>query len=200
MTKPVLLLDMDGVIADFHGTLLEVYNAKHNADIKREHCTNFEFSVCLGKDIHDDMERIYNAPGFFASIRPTEGSKLVVPQLLEIADVEICSAPTKIKDKVTGEKRLNAACAFEKINWIHQEFPALSKDITLAINKFRYRADVLVDDALHNQARWCKSHPGGLGVLIDQPWNQTQRLPRNCVRTSLKEVPDLLKEHFGNQA
>lgn len=198
MTKPVLLLDMDGVIADFHGTLLDAYNLKHQKDIKLEQCTHFEFSICLGKDIHDDMEKIYNAPGFFAGIRAFEDAKLIVPQLLDLADVEICSAPTKIKDKVTGEKKLNAHCAFEKINWIHEKFPALSKDITLAINKFRYKADILVDDALHNQARWCKAHPQGLGLLINQPWNQTQRLPRNCVRTNLKEAPSIIKQFFGN--
>lgn len=196
MPKPVLLLDMDGVIADFHGTLLEVYNAKHNASITLEQCTNFEFSVCLGKEIHASMESIYNAPGFFASIRETPHASVVVPKLLELAEVEVCSAPTKIKDPNTGEKRLNASCAFEKINWIHERFPVLSKDITLAINKFRYRADILVDDALHNQAKWCKAHPYGLGILIDQPWNQTQRLPRNCVRTKLIDVPELIKEYF----
>jgi 5'(3')-deoxyribonucleotidase len=187
---------MDGVIADFHGTLLDIYNRDHKEDIKKEHITTFQVEQCLGEDVWIKMEKIYNSPGFFASIKPVESSKGVVQELHTLVDIEICSAPTKIVNAKTGERQLNAHCAFEKINWIHEHFPSLSKDITLAINKHHYRADILVDDALHNQAQWCKAHPNGLGILINQPWNQTNRLPRNCIRTSINEVPALIKEHF----
>lgn len=198
MNKPHILLDMDGVIADFHGTLIEVYNKdeSNSPKVQLEQCTNFEFSKCLSKDIHARMLAIYMAPGFFSGIRPFSEAKSVVNELMTFTELEICSAPTKIFNEETQKKQINAQCAFEKINWIHQHFSELSRSISLTINKYNYRADGLIDDALHNHAKWCKAHPNGVGYLIDRPWNQTKRLPRNCVRTTLIEVPALVKEHF----
>lgn len=187
---------MDGVIADFHGTLLDKYNAQYKTSFTLDQCTTFEFSECLGVEVWDQMEQIYNAPGFFSEIRTIPGSDRLVSNLIEIAEVEICSAPTKLRDSNGHKKFINADCAARKILWIHDNFPSLSSNITLAINKHRYKADILVDDALHNHAQWCKAHPGSIGILIDRPWNQTKKLPKNCIRSTIDEVPDIVKERF----
>jgi 5'-nucleotidase len=191
-----ILLDMDGVIAAFHQLLLKKYNQLYNNSYTLDDCKQFEFSKCLGVDVWDKMLEIYNAPGFYSELEVVPGAIKAVDELLEIADVEICSALIKIKDK-TGKHWLNADCAACKINWIHKHFPKLSESITLTTNKFRYKADILIDDALHNIRPWCLANPEGLGVIINQPWNQTDTLPKNCARAIIEEVPNIVRKYFS---
>lgn len=196
MPKPVLLLDMDGVVANFAKTLIEEYNKTFNASLSLDQWTSFEVSHCFGKEAFDKMEPLYNAPGFFEKIEPYPGSLEVINDVAEKVHIEVCSTPTKLPLS-DGKRQLNPHCAFEKFEWIHKHLPVLSNNITLTTRKHLLQADVLVDDALHNIATWCKSNPGGIGFLVDRGWNQTTNLPRNCVRKNLSDLPAFLKKEYG---
>lgn len=193
---------MDGVIVDFPNAVINAYNEQakleHWSPVSIEQWTHFEMSLCFGKEVHSRMEKIYNAPGFFLSLKPYPGAIEIVHKLTDIANVDVCSAPTKFINS-KGEKQVNPYCLFDKVSWIHKHADILSKNMIMASAKHRVRANYLVDDGAHNIARWCHAHPEGTGILIDQRWNKNLRLPKNCIRANLGDVISIILEDFPDK-
>lgn len=163
MTKKIILVDMDGVIADFEQGFLHEWKKKfpHHPYIpleKRKTCRIIDdYSNELGKDV----ESIYTAPGFFYSLPPIEGAKEALIKMQQSAhDVFICTKSISNFEN----------CILEKYQWIAQHLGyEWTKKIIVARDKTLIYADFLIDD---------KSEITGLKkpywkyVLFDKPYNR----------------------------
>lgn len=114
----IVFLDMDGVLADFDGSL--------PPDQRRPSGSS-----------HWDPPAMFE-PGFFRGLKVMPGAKPAVATLMasKKLDVYVGSKPTT--------KNLN--CPSEKYQWIEEHFPDLLRKVVLVCDKGLLRGDVLIDD------------------------------------------------------
>jgi 5'-nucleotidase len=107
-----LLVDMDGVIADFETEFYERWRRRYpdeyivEPDARRGWNMELQYPEHLRTQVRD----VYMEPGFFSSLKPVAGAL----EALNVAaaagfDVRVCTAPMKH----------HRTCAQEKIGWLH---------------------------------------------------------------------------------
>ena len=164
-----ILLDMDGVIAQCHQKVLEVYRDQHGADSvpfdePTEYWmeTNFPDPVEAKKRIYD----IFKMPGLFASFAVQPGSQEAVTQMIEDGhDIYFCSTPMFS----------NPTCCDDKISWINKHFFGMGDKLILTAHKRMVAGDLLVDDKPHISGH---HEPTWKHVTIDQEYNKMLEVPR----------------------
>ena len=140
MSAPVILLDQDGVLADFDTaveTILE--NLGHNpAMLQRTTWQTFDdIKTCFGNDVAKTVEDQVHAGNFFATLGVVDGAQQAVVELFDAGcEVFVCTSP----------KLSNERCAADKIGWISEHFPQLRRRVIITKDKTLVRGDVLVDD------------------------------------------------------
>lgn len=133
-----ILLDMDGVLADFDAALFR--DTAHFIDwpqvsLNREHrfCTDV-----LSSRNAKRVRRFIEETPFFRDLPVIPGAKEGVDAMLSAGwDVWVCSKPLEA----------NATCASDKMEWIKRHFPELVGKVILAPKKSMVKGDILLDDA-----------------------------------------------------
>jgi 5'(3')-deoxyribonucleotidase len=192
-----LLLDMDGVITRFFKRIFDLYFEQYGVRYHEEDLKRHALEDLVGSEVYEKMAAIFNAPGFFASIEPYEGAIDEVNALNEMCDVWITTAPTTWKDPKTGRRGVNPHCMVEKMAWISDRLPTLTRRVIITKDKSIIRGDALADDSDHNFGPWAEANPTGLAAVIDQPWNRSAAMPKNAVRTTLHELGGVLQLAWG---
>ncbi|XP_019615097.1 PREDICTED: 5'(3')-deoxyribonucleotidase, cytosolic type-like [Branchiostoma belcheri] len=139
-----VLLDMDGVLADFEGQFLKNFREKYPQDpfVPLEDRSGFYVTkqyYALGQDIGTKAFGIYEEKGFFLSLQPIEGAIEAAREMadMEGVDVYICTSPIK---KYTH-------CVVEKYQWLDKH---LGKEwmerMILTRDKTVINGDLLIDD------------------------------------------------------
>ena len=141
MLKPILLLDMDGPIADFdlafwqycqeQGFELNI-DSLDDPNRKRFMTENF---------VHDDerleARRQIDTTRWFIDLPVTKGAAEGVPELVKVFDVWVCTKPLEV----------NPYCRDDKGAWLRNHFPYLEHKMILAPKKSLVLGDILLDDA-----------------------------------------------------
>ncbi|CAH1273769.1 NT5C [Branchiostoma lanceolatum] len=139
-----VLLDMDGVLADFEGQFLKRFREKypHDPFVPLEERSGFYVTkqyYDLGQDIGTKAFSIYEEKGFFLNLQPIEGALEAAREMAEMegVDVYICTSPIK---KYTH-------CVVEKYQWLDKH---LGKEwmerMILTRDKTVINGDLLIDD------------------------------------------------------
>ena len=132
MIKKVLLIDMDGVVADFRKYILD------NSTIT---ASEFDNST---KEIEDRVDQFCIAnPTIFEYLEPIEGAIESVTALFEHYDIYFCSTPMYLVPESYKSKRI----------WLEKYFGELaSRRLILTHRKDLIKGDILIDDRLVNGA------------------------------------------------
>lgn len=140
MTKPIILLDMDAVLFDFHNGLRDLviedaYINGYETQIPGEFETWSLFTE------HEETDRaisnVLNSQRFFAELEPMPGAIEAVHTLRETATVFFCSTPF----------HTNPHCAEDKAYSLNKAFGlGSSQSLILTSDKTVVMGDVLVDD------------------------------------------------------
>lgn len=157
MTKTVLL-DVDGVLANFIGSVLDVVRAVTGASYTPEHVTQFDFTKSL--DLHADdarevKRRVSEVPGFWSGLSPFDEAIEGVARLREVAEVVIVTSPwnscrTWLHDRET---------------WLKRHFDIPHSHVIAANAKHYVTGDFFVDDKTETLVRW-RDRNGRIGTAI----------------------------------
>ena len=142
--KPLLLLDMDGPLANFDKALYAVcqhlgieLNIKGLSDPNRKY-------YMTDNMVHDHeklmIRDLLDTSHFFQYIPVTDGAIEGVKELMEYFDVWVCTKPLDA----------NQFCRDDKMWWIKEYFPALSSKVIMAPKKSLIFGQTLLDDAPDN--------------------------------------------------
>ncbi|NWX11926.1 NT5C protein, partial [Aegotheles bennettii] len=139
-----VLVDMDGVLADFEGAVLRGYRARFPGEPRVELAARRGFSVreqdrCLREDLGAKVASIYESPGFFLELDPIPGALEAVQEMTHMQDTEvfICTSPLRKYEH----------CIVEKYKWVEKHLgPEFVERIILTRDKTVVSADLLFDD------------------------------------------------------
>lgn len=159
----IILLDQDGVLADFEHAFLDAWRVRHPdiAPVEFEDRKSFHIREDYPPELRGMAEAIYTAPGFIRNLPPVPGALQAVKELLALGmDVRICTSPlTQFEN-----------CVAEKYLWVEKN---LGRDATarliLTKDKTLVQGNLLIDDKPQIEGavtpRW--KH-----ILFDAPYNR----------------------------
>ena len=149
--RPVVLVDMDGVLADFERAFYKHWAARYPerrlpAPEDRQHSQIIDD---LPEPWHRDARLITHAPGFFRDLPALSGALDGVRGLSALYDTWICSTPLR-----EGSSSLS-----EKLEWVEHHLGAeWTERLILTRAKYMIDGDILIDDTPHleglERARW----------------------------------------------
>lgn len=167
---PVVLVDMDGVLADYDSGVLKIISERHPDIIHPGVRKNFYINDDFGQ--HSDLVKlISDEEGFFLSLDLAPGAIEGWQRLIDMGyHPVICSSP----------KLTNPYCVQEKLEWLRRHFvPIFGENVIdeaiITRNKHEFDGIVLIDDRPEvlnaEQAAW--RH-----VVFDMPYNRHINSPR----------------------
>lgn len=161
--QKIILVDQDGVLANYHEGLLEIWKTEHPQKIwvPAENLLHHDIDKNYPDEYGELFEEIVLRKGFYRSLPPIVGGKEALEHLLSLGhDVRICTAP----------KRNYRNCVHEKFEWIDEHLGQVWVERTIITrDKTLVRGDILIDDK-PNITGVCK--PTWEHVFYDQPYNR----------------------------
>lgn len=168
--SPIILVDMDGVLADFDRHFMTVWSARYpdRPALDQSRRTSFYIKDEFKPEYLQDIRDIFEEPGFYLSLPPIQGAVESMQNMKQAGyDVWICSSP----------KMNYRYCAPEKYQWVERELGTeWVERVILTRRKAMIQGDVLIDDKpdipFAETASWKQ-------VLFDAPYNRSHYgLPR----------------------
>jgi 5'(3')-deoxyribonucleotidase len=183
MMNQTVLLDVDGVLADFAGALLRWAGPKHS----REQLTEWDLMKALGIESRQAaFDEYASEPGFCESLPVIDGAQDFVESLRRVADIVIVTSPYSAARLWT----------FERLRWLEHHFGFSKYDVIFAKRKYLVQGDIMIDDGPQNIDPFVRG--GGQckrGILISQPWNAEHGDYPGATRAhSLKHALELVRE------
>lgn len=191
--KPILLCDMDGIIADFERYALRCYNKKVEFDKKLDEAKVYNYvgdKIILDESIDKKLYREdFKYEGFFYNIPPIDGAKEALTRLSEYFN--ICF--------LTTEYRSNKTCVYEKQEWLNKYFKEWADNTIFTKHKDMVYGDLLIDDSPANLKKWSDSW-GGLNTVttasLEYHW--TDKEITKIIGKNWQELADNIIKHFSS--
>lgn len=135
--KPVILVDMDDVMADFYTAAL----TSLPIHVRRPR-TEFYVERNYPNEFHSKIEKTYLTPGFFKNLAPIPGLHEGWQKLIDNGYApRVASSPVA----------LNTTCVKDKLAWLERVMvpdfgPSITQQATIDADKWKYPAIALFDD------------------------------------------------------
>lgn len=165
----IILIDQDGVIADFEQGILNKFRNLYPDEpfVPLEQRTTFYVEEDYSKNIRPLIKGIYLSPGFYRNLPPVQGALEALTELQEQHDVFICTSPLSEYQN----------CILEKYEWVDEH---LGKEWVKRLRPERDKTltfgDILIDD--RPKVTGHLKTPFWQHVLFDQPYNRGSDKPR----------------------
>lgn len=160
-----ILIDMDGVIADFERGFLKQWQTLHadKSFVRLEDRKTFYIIDDYPSEAQHIVSGICQSSGFFRTLEPMTGAVEALAEMRQMGhSVFICTSP------LSAYKN----CVLEKFEWVEQHLGAdWVKQIVMTKDKTIVTADVLIDDkpTIEGAAK-----PDWEHIIYDQPYNKTE--------------------------
>ena len=165
MTRPTLLLDCDGVLADFVSAYLKIVEFQLGRSHTPAEVTRWDINASLGitgVDSSNVKRAIGNAPRLARNLAVYDGAKYGVSELLDLTDLYIVTSPWNSNPTWTHDREA----------WLFENFGIRSNRVIHTSAKHMVRGDILVDDKTETLVEWRDAHPTGIPVMWSTPHNQ----------------------------
>ena len=181
--KPTVLLDVDGVVANFIDATLEWLHENHRVmcadDSRNWPCWSMAEATfrqwpngavcCWGLPPQISTEEAtrllwdaWNSDNFATRIRPYDGAVEGAKSLMEIADVYFVTSPIWT----------SKTWMYDRALWLRTYFGVDNGRIIFTSSKHLVRGDIFIDDKLETVEKWSRHNPQAYAVLWNQPYNQ----------------------------
>ena len=161
----VVLVDMDGVVADFERGFAAIWRSKYpnRIFIREEDRRNFYLADDYPEEYRADiLEIIYN-PGFAASLPLVRGAKEALEAMIGYGfTVKVCTSP------LDATHNWSDKCA-----WVERFLGAgWWKNLIITRDKSLVRGDILIDDHPNAASRGGSMVPTWQHIVFDRAYNR----------------------------
>lgn len=134
-----LIIDMDDVIADATGQFIDYYEKEFGIRVQRDTLNHQEEGMGFPGN-YEIIKQFPHRESFFLTMKPNEGSQLILEELNKKYDLFIVSAAMEFPKSLT-----------EKLSWLKEHFPFLTwKQIVFCGSKSVVHGDYMIDDLYYN--------------------------------------------------
>jgi 5'(3')-deoxyribonucleotidase len=173
--KPIVLVDVDGPLADFNGGALNELRylpGRRDHNFTHKDVVSYRLETCLGLEQGEmrALKQRWTRPGFCVNLPVQPGAQEAIDQLKSIANVYPVTAPF---DSPTW--------AAEREAWLEKHFDIDRVAVVQTEQKWLVDGHVLIDDKAPNLRPWAARFPRGIAVLWDMESNANE--PWDGVRT-----------------
>ena len=159
----LILLDQDGVLADFERAFLAAWRQRYPdiAPVEAENRKSFHLLEDYPPELRAQAEALYTAPGFISNLPPVPGAIEAYRELLALGmDVRICSSPLRQYEN----------CVAEKYQWVERHLGrAATERLILTRDKTLVQGDLLIDDRPRVEGG---ARPRWRHIIYDAPYNR----------------------------
>lgn len=160
MTRPVILLDTDGIIANFLGAVFRLAQGTCGGTYRLEDVVSWNFMEVFPKEHHPAILKGISGEGFCLDIPEADGAREGVRRLSELGDVWLPTSPWK-----------SPYWMWERQLWL-ERFGIDSNRVMHVKDKTLIGGDVLIEDNLDNAEAWAARHKDGVAIVWDAPYNR----------------------------
>lgn len=160
--RPVVLLDCDGVLANFIQATLDGLQSVMPHNLTHDSITTWEVFDSFPQEAQQHRSSVYaylKKEGGCLGIPLYPGSQGGVARLQNIADVIIVTSPFKGSKTWTHERE----------QWLEEYFNIEHTEVIHAKRKEFVRGDFLIDDKPENLQSWREAHPDGKPIYWKNP-------------------------------
>ncbi len=152
-TKLTVVLDVDGVLADFVGATLDYLLAKHNLPLKYADITEWNIvDIPAIKPFKKEIHKVWSGKGFCGGLKVLPGTQEAVALLRRHADIKFATSPMASNPTWIRERNI----------WLKKNFDAVRSDITHTGKKSDVPGHFFVDDKPDN----CVEYAGNVGAVM----------------------------------
>lgn len=156
-----VLLDVDGVLADFVGGLCRDLTAR-GFPRTPDDIRHWELRDTLPANELRECHEIMATPGFCHGLPWYEGARDFVRTVRDEHELHILTAPFDGSETWMRER----------VAWLANDVPRDRVHFMSGKWKHLVAGDVLVEDHPLNAAAWLDANPRGIAALVDRPWNK----------------------------
>lgn len=185
--RPVVLFDMDGVMANWQKMFDEllVQDYPHITPIPFNKITSFKTQSFYAPEHKDDIQEMLKTEGFYRDLDAYEGVVEVIHTLNKYVDVFLCTAPY-VSHKT---------CASEKMEWVENHLGKEWKErMVITSDKTLVNGVILIDDKPNISG---VMKPSWEHIVFDAPYNRHMPRRINHWSEGLEVVAATLKEIMG---
>lgn len=165
----IILLDVDGVLADFHGGILELIRDLFGLNLTIQDFKNWDYTSALeSEQMKKELREHIKQAGFISGLKPYPEAQEAVGKLRALSEVYCVTSPNHTVPTWIPER----------YEWLTHYFSISPQDVILTGKKHLIDGDVMIDDHPGNVASWNTKHPNGFGYLWDRPYTKDAYLPR----------------------
>lgn len=163
MIRPRILVDCDGVLADFLLLYLELHEGLNGCAHTHEDVTDHDFTKCIATPEQDERvwRHIDKTPGLIRNLFPMEGALHGLGKLRELGDVVCVTSP-----------HIGPTWVPERFRWLMDLAGFKKRDIVFRSDKKHEPGDVFIDDKLSHVIEWHQHQMNGQGIVFDNAGNR----------------------------
>lgn len=187
-----ILLDCDGVLADFSLGVCEVVKTITGRDFKPDNITEWDFckALKLAPDEARDVRRALSMSGHvWPNLKPFPAAQEAVKCLYKVANVYVITSPWNSCKTWLHEREA----------WLDLHFDIPHTRVIATSAKHLVSGDIFVDDkpgnveAWHHAQGWTDDHGGeSRAVLWDAPYNREAEIDGAIRATSWAQIEELV--------
>lgn len=152
-----IAIDVDDVLNDLMGVVLNLFNVQHNKQYKLEDFTAYDLDACMDHQDANQLKKYFNLPMVWSHLQPIDDA---------VESVRVLVAEGHDVYLVTNH---NPDGYGMKFAWICRYFPFVKpENVACMAAKGLLNVDIMIEDKLETLLS------GGCyyRVLRDRPWNQ----------------------------
>ena len=158
-----IYVDLDGIAADFFGSLFSTYNKLTGENVKQEDIKGWNMELYVKQP--KLMTHLFHVPGFFRALNPLPGAVHALRTLQADGHV-INIASSSCTDEGFSEKAA----------WCKEHLPFIPRShLMIGHRKQRLFGYVVIDDGTHNAEGFRKNNPDAFILGIRYPHNADGR-------------------------
>lgn len=157
---PIIGLDVDGVVANLVGPLLDQLHERAGKRLFEPDITRFDLTAVLGPELWPVARNILLEPGFAASLPPYPGAIEGVQRLRSLGRVVFVTSPFP----------RSPTWAEDRTRWLRVHTDVDRNDIVHVADKTLFAGPILIDDSPMQLEAWVQS--GRHAIRMARSWNR----------------------------
>lgn len=155
-----ILIDVDGVVADFHGPVIDYIFDRWGIKVSRDEITGGDIRKYAQGKWDDEAEGFILSDGFAQTLKPFPGAIEAIKSIMENNEVVFVTAP------YLGSKTWD----HDRREWLKHHFDINRDQLIFAHNKAIVSGMTIIDDKWETIVDWSHLNKK-TSICFQQPWN-----------------------------